>query len=561
MAFAYEHSRIKHHVVKELSVHSSLRRNAWAKMFGIQDRQMGAIVDDAESMINNTLSLMENDLKQKWKHAKHLNKKLKKLDSEIARSKKRPDGEEKRDDLDGLYAWRARVLRDQQINENRIKEIEERIATRTYSICVGSKRMFRKQFHLEENGYESLDEWIKDWREVRSRQFSVLGSSTETGGCQLCVLQRQEDGRYSVKLSMLTSLEEEYGKHITLTNIEIPHKSEMLLQAVMLNELMAQKRREVYRTNKLIKKENKEREKEDQVPTLKEADCLKGMGHALNYRFLKDDRGWRLFITLRQPEVPSIITDRSKGSLGVDFNADHLAHAEINGSGNLVQAGTITLLPANQVSSMQNRTQVEEACKSLVRKAYLLRKPIIIEDLDFEYKKYQMTAGQNVEKNRMLSALSYRLFRETVIRQAMMLGVEVILVNPAYTSLLGELKYMNQVSSVHMAASIVIARRGCGFRERIPKQFPIQFRMETRTFRLPEECLKGEDTFQTGVRDVYRKWHRTQVANLREKYARNAMLHEMEDALSYLDASFSVIRTNTRYGCGGGVTASLDLSD
>ena len=54
-------------------------------------------------------------------------------------------------------------------------------------LCFGSKRLWRKQHHLEANGYASHQEWLSDWREARSNEFFVLGSRDETAGCQLCV--------------------------------------------------------------------------------------------------------------------------------------------------------------------------------------------------------------------------------------------------------------------------------------------------------------------------------------------------------------------------------------
>ena len=46
----------------------------------------------------------------------------------------------------------------------------------------------------------------------------------------------------------------------------------------------------------------------------------------------------------------------------------------------------------------------------------------------------------------------------------------LIYINPAYTSMLGRLKYKKRYGlSVHEAASLVIARRGQGYKERLPK--------------------------------------------------------------------------------------------
>lgn len=51
-------------------------------------------------------------------------------------------------------------------------------------------------------------------------------------------------------------------------------------------------------------------------------------------------------------------------------------------------------------------------------------------------------------------------------------GINYIQVNPAFTSKIGKLKYSQQLClSNHQAAAYIIARRGLGFKEKIPKLF------------------------------------------------------------------------------------------
>ncbi|MFN7065947.1 MAG: IS200/IS605 family accessory protein TnpB-related protein, partial [Aquificaceae bacterium] len=51
-------------------------------------------------------------------------------------------------------------------------------------------------------------------------------------------------------------------------------------------------------------------------------------------------------------------------------------------------------------------------------------------------------------------------------------GIEVIEVNPAYTSIIGMLKYAGQhMLTKDIASSYVIARRGLGIREKVPKAY------------------------------------------------------------------------------------------
>jgi hypothetical protein len=60
---------------------------------------------------------------------------------------------------------------------------------------------------------------------------------------------------------------------------------------------------------------------------------------------------------------------------------------------------------------------------------------------------------------------------ESIERKAKKCGVALKKVNPAYTSVIGKYKYATSLGlNFHQAAAFVIARRGLGFRERIPKK-------------------------------------------------------------------------------------------
>ena len=54
-------------------------------------------------------------------------------------------------------------------------------------------------------------------------------------------------------------------------------------------------------------------------------------------------KGGRVFATTELPEL-EITTDRWRGAIGVDLNADHLAVAETDSSGNYVNAWRVPLV-------------------------------------------------------------------------------------------------------------------------------------------------------------------------------------------------------------------------
>ena len=67
------------------------------------------------------------------------------------------------------------------------------------------------------------------------------------------------------------------------------------------------------------------------------------LGQAISYRFKRDARGWRVFVATRMMDVP-VVTDRRRGAIGVDLNADHLAVAETDASGNCLNAWRVPLV-------------------------------------------------------------------------------------------------------------------------------------------------------------------------------------------------------------------------
>ena len=71
----------------------------------------------------------------------------------------------------------------------------------------------------------------------------------------------------------------------------------------------------------------------------------------------------------------------------------------------------------------------------------------------------------------MLSEFSYREIIEKLYSRSYKAGIVINEVNQVYTSIIGKLKYADiKGITVHKAASYVIAKRGMGYKERLPKR-------------------------------------------------------------------------------------------
>ena len=329
----------------------------------------------------------------------------------------------------------------------RLSGLEADLAAGRVRLCFGSKKLWRKQYDLKANGYASREAWLEDWRDVRSNEFFVLGSRDETAGCQLCVASINDDGTLTLRLRMPDCLAGRHGKYLVVPNVRFASGHDVVLAALGSNSEYA-----VYR--------RKHGEQEARATRF---------GQAISYRFKRDSKGWRVFATTELPEV-EITTDRRRGAVGVDLNVDHLAVAETDASGNYVKAWRVPLVTYGK-SHHQAEALIGDAVSGVVGYARGVGKPLVIERLDFRQKK-AVLEGESRKYARMLSSFSYGKVKAYFLSRGYREGVEIVEVNPAYSSVVGRVKFMERYGlTVHQAAALVLARRYLGCSERIPRRW------------------------------------------------------------------------------------------
>ncbi|MCA3235158.1 MAG: IS200/IS605 family accessory protein TnpB-related protein [Cupriavidus sp.] len=297
-------------------------------------------------------------------------------------------------------------------------------------ICFGSRKLFRAQFDLSANGYTNHEEWKADWRSARASEFMVVGSKDETAGNQSCQLRSTACGQFSLKLRLPNAI----GKTIEFP-ITLPHGEAQIMEALTLNQ-------------------------------------------ALTYRFVRDPKGWRVLISTDIAERTKI-TSCQTGNVGVDINADHLAIAELDRHGNIIDTQRISLCTYGKTKS-QSMAIIGDACKEVIARAVATGKPIALENLDFAKKKAGLE-GQPARYARMLSGFSYSKIVQTLKARAFDAGIEVLAVNPACTSIIGRHKFATRYGiSNHQAAAAVIGRRATHLSESPNRRFGDQV-----TFAVP----------------------------------------------------------------------------
>ena len=329
----------------------------------------------------------------------------------------------------------------------RLSGLEADLAAGRVRLCFGSKKLWRKQYDLKANGYASHEEWLEEWRDVRSNEFFVLGSRDETAGCQLCVASIADDGTLTLRLRMPDGLAGLHGKYLVVPSVRFASGHDVVLAALGSNTEYAVYRRE-------------HGEKAARVAAL---------GQAISYRFKRDAKGWRVFATTELPEV-AVTTDRRRGAIGVDLNADHLAVAETDASGNYLNSWRVPLVTYGK-RHHQGEALIGDAVASVVEYARGAGKPLVVEKLDFRQKK-AVLEGESRKYSRMLSGFSYGKIKAYFLSRGYREGVEIIEVNPAYSSVVGRVKFMERYGlTVHQAAALVLARRLLGCSERIPSRW------------------------------------------------------------------------------------------
>ena len=330
--------------------------------------------------------------------------------------------------------------------KSKLEKLESDIAAGRIRLCFGSRKLWRKQHHLTANGYSSHDEWLRDWQTARSDEFFVLGSRDETAGCQLCVASLEDEGSLTLRLRLPDSLAGEQGKHLVIPGVRFKYGHEQVLAALESNAEYAAFRR-----------------KHGENPARQS-----GLGQAISYRFKRDAKGWRVFATTQMVTAP-VVTDKTRGAIGVDLNADHLAVSETDDSGNWVRSWRAPLVTYGK-NTHQAEAIIGDAVASIVAYARDVGKPIVIEKLDFRQKKVVLE-GASPRYSRMLSSFSYGKIKSCFLSRGTRQGVEVHQVNPAFSSVIGRVKFMERYGlSVHQAAALVLARRLLGCSERIPRR-------------------------------------------------------------------------------------------
>jgi IS605 OrfB family transposase len=383
---------------------------AWADSIATEVKQTYSQLKTAKKI---NITRLKEQIKKKTQKAKLIFNRLAKIKCPQEKQRKQ------------LLGLKSKILKIQSLNQQ-LKKLEN---TERLHVCFGSKKLFNAQYHLKENGYNSHEGWKEDWVKKRGGRFYCIGKSQVGGGTMIKIFHVKDDD-FQALVTLPRFMHSEHGKVL-----EIPFQV----------------------------KECRRRRKSSLLYAL---ESQKPITVQVFRREDKKDQ-WYIHLTTYAQEIP-ITTSFNNGCIGIDFNQDSIEWAYVLADGNVKDKGKFSF-KWRGFSSGQRQVMMRNLVASLTEIAFNYQCPIAIESLDFSQKKAKMSEESKVY-NEMLSNLSTSMFRETLTSRCNRYGIELYLENPAFTSIIGMIKFMSRYGlNSGTAAAMVIARRAMGYSERAPQ--------------------------------------------------------------------------------------------
>ncbi|WP_327211350.1 hypothetical protein [Rhizobium leguminosarum] len=359
----------------------------------------------------------------------------------------------------------------------RLERARERVEDST--LCFGTKKLFKAQFHLKENGFSSHGEWRKAWTRARSATFMIEGERASESGNRFARLSRCEDGLFELQLRLPEAL-----AHLAQKSFKIVGRP---IHVIRIKGLRFE-----HRVDELASA------LERAVP--------------VSVRFHRDEHGWRVMPTFKPVEAETNFDTRC-GAVGIDLNVAHVSVTRADRFGNPVEQFDVPLV-TNGKSEGQSANAARHVAKSIVAYAKLHELPLVCEKLDFSDKKKRLKDEGSAHRARQLSSFAYSAFAAALDSACARQGVHLRRVNPAYTSIIGRVKTARRYgSSVHAAASLAIARRAMELSEQLPRSS-----IDTRRLQVPMDdahlvtldlpARKDPGGQDAGTRHVWSDWNR-----------------------------------------------------
>ena len=398
------------YTIKHNSLNKSQYNTYLQNKYNILKRTANSIISDAQGRYNALKELKKYEKKQLESKIMHLETEVipQLVELRNSNSVKLELGRtvsliKQRNLRRKIIAKKAKLNRMKQKLENLNYQIE----TGRLKLCFGTKKLLQQDYEL--------------FIAQRDSQMSFVGAKEESACSQLLQLEyNRKDNQFGVKLRKDFGGYKSASDKYAYGKVYFNHHKKHLIS------------------------------------------ILRSKISPLFYKIIKRNGRYYLYCTF-EIGVDEFITRSDHGTIGLDFNKGFITLSETNPYGHLVRTQT---LPYRFKSGDKTKTDLQGVVNRVMKLSLQTGKDVCIEDLDFKTKKSKTDSKQNKKYNEMLHSLAYRQFSDIVESVTYRHKVNLIKVNPAWTSWLAKEKYCpNMKLNVHVGASYVIARRGRGYKD------------------------------------------------------------------------------------------------
>ena len=402
------------YIIKHSGFNKSKHNTYLQHKYGIVSRTANSIISDAQGHFNALKELKEYEKKQLERKIAHLeNTIIQKLVEQrnYNSTKLRVGGfvslVKQRNLRLKIVAKKAKLNRLKQ----KLNNLNHQLKSGNLKLCFGTKHLLKQDYNR--------------FIEQRDSQISFVGAKVETSCNQILQLTyNQKNNQFLIKLR------KDFG------------------------EYKSAKGNNKYTYGKVYFNHHKKHL----------ISILRSKSSPLSYKIIKRNNRYYLCCTFEiQVDENDFITRSDYGTIGLDFNKGFITLSETNKYGHLIQ---IQFLPYRFKSGNKTKTDLQNIANHVTKLACQIGKDICIENLNFKRTKSKTETKQGKKYNEMIHSLAYRQFSDIIESITYRNNVNLIKVNPAWTSWLAKKIYcLTMKLNVHVGASYVIARRGQGYKD------------------------------------------------------------------------------------------------
>lgn len=335
-------------------------------------------------------------------------------------------------------------LKGLQARLNKLKEKENSLQSH-----VDSDTIPPAIFGGKANFYKRLEGKLsnEEWKELRSNSLYSRGDKSKQGNLNIRLVYQEETNQFVVEIANPLCYEGSKKAPRIVLPVHIPEKYEHEIINIVMGEQVG--------------------------VNMKGNPILEYIPYTIELKRTGDT--YKLCLSYKEKEYGNKLTFKdcilADKIAGIDINIDRIAVSILSRQGNFQKSKVFYCHELEYVRKDKRNNIVGETMKKVFD--WLLEEnvgAIVIEDITL---KQQHDTDHKF--NRLTHNFKKKALHQSLVRNALRLGLAVKKVNPAYTSVIGRYKYMKKYGlSIHESASFVIGRRGCGFEESLPKEL-IQF--------------------------------------------------------------------------------------